>query len=170
MTSVTISPHARIAALVGVLLIVLAGSAIYLLHGHSTPAAVTTPPAHHDPTPPTKRVHIVPPRIDPLLPAPLRSALERHRFVVVGFYNPHSPVTRRTIAQARAGAADSHVPFVAVNLLNDKVAGPLTALLPAGELLPNPGVAIYERSGTILYRSDSYLREAEVVEAVRESR
>ena len=32
-------------------------------------------------------------------------------------------------------------------MLNDAVAGPLTALLPTGELLPNPGFAIYRRPG-----------------------
>ncbi len=170
MTSTTLSPHARIAAIVGVLLIALISSAIYVLHGHSQPAAITKFPIHHHPTQPTtKPVHVVVPAVNPLLPTPLRTALAHSPLVVAGFYNPHSPVEMLTIDEARAGAAAAHIPFLAVNLLDDSVAGPLTALLPSNELLPNPGLAIYERSGTIVYRSDGYLSQAAVTQAVKDS-
>jgi len=171
-TSVTISPQARIVALVGVLLIVLGGSAFYVMHRHTQPQTVTTPPAQQQtqhPTP-TPRVHIVRPTVDPLFPTPLRNALEHNAIVVVGFYNPDAPVGSATITEAQAGAAAAHVGFLRVNLLDDAVAGPLTALLPAGQLLPNPGIVIYKRPGTILYRSDGYLDRAAVVEAVQGSR
>jgi hypothetical protein len=168
MPSTTISPHARIGALVGVLLTALAGSAVYMLHGHSQPLTVTTPtPVPHHPSGP---VHVVPPTVDPLLPAPLHLQLEHYPRVVVGFYNPHSPVDSLTIQAARAAASAAHVPFIAVNLLDDAVAGPLTALLPAGELLPNPGFAIYKRPGTLVFRSDGYLDQATVTQALKETR
>ena len=172
MTSMTLSPHARIAALVGVLVLALAGSAIFVLHGHSQPVAITKPIVHHHPTTPptTKPDHVVVPAVNPLLPAPLRTALEHSPFVVAGFYNPNSAVEKLTIDEARAGAAAAHTPFLTVNLLDDAVAGPLTAFLPANELLPNPGIAIYERSGTIVYRSDGYLGRAAVAQAVKDSR
>ena len=64
----------------------------------------------------------------------------------------------------------AHVPFRAVSLLDDAVAGPLTALLPAGQLLPNPGFVVYKRPGTVAYRSDGYLKSASVAQAVREAR
>ena len=168
-TSVTISPQARIVALVGVLLIALGGSAFFLLRGHSQPQiTITTPPTQQPETP--TPVHVVRPTVDPLLPTPLRAALQAHPIVVVGFYNPASPVTMRTISEAEAGAATARVGFLRVNLLDDAVAGPLTALLPAGQLLPNPGIVIYGRPGTLLYRSDGYLDRAAVVEAVRGSK
>ena len=174
MSSVTLSPHMRIVALVGVLLIALGGSAFFVLHGHSKPVTpIATTPMQHPtthPTTPPPRVHVVRPTVDRLLPTPLRNALKRDAFVVVGFYNPDYPVTRHTIAEARAGAAATHAGFVAVNLLNDSVAGRLTALLPSGQLLPNPGIAIYGRPGTLLYRADGYLNRAAVVEAVRGAR
>ena len=106
MSSVTLSPHMRIVALVGVLLIALGGSAFFVLHGHSKPVTpIATTPMQHPtthPTTPPPRVHVVRPTVDRLLPTPLRNALKRDAFVVVGFYNPDYPVTRHTIAEARA--------------------------------------------------------------------
>lgn len=171
MPTTTISPHARIGALIGVLLTVLAGAAIYMLQGHSQPVTIpTTPTVQPHPSKPTGPVHVVKPTVNPLLPAPLRSALERNPVVVAGFYNPHSPVDQLTIQEARAGAAASGAGFVSVNLLDDSVAGPLTALLSSGELLPNPGFIVYKRPGTLVYRSDGYLSRTNVAQAVKESR
>jgi len=169
MPSTTISAHARIGALLGVLLTVLAGSAIYFLHAHSQRATVTPPAVQPRPTP-TKPVQVVRPTVNPLLPTSIRIALEHYPLVVAGFYNPHSPVEKRTLAEVRAGAAAVHAPFRAVNLLDDAVAGPLTALLPSGQLLPNPGFVIYRRPGTVVYRSSGYLSSASVSQAVREAR
>ena len=169
MPTTTISPYARIGALLGVLLTVLAGSAFYLFHSHSHPATVITPTVHHHPKPPAP-VHVVRPTVNPLYPAPVRNALERYPLVVVAFYNANAPVGGLTIAEARAGAAAAHVGFVSVNLLDDSVAGPLTALLPSGELLPNPGFLIYGRPGKIVYRSDGYLNRTSVAQAVQDAK
>lgn len=175
MNSVTLSPQARIAALVLVLLVALGGSAFFLLHGHSQPQTVTTPapPVQHPvqhPTPTPTHHHPVQPTVDPLLPTPLRTALMQNPIVVVGFYDPHSHVSRRTITEARAGAATADVGFLAVNLLNDAVAGRLTALLPSGQMLPSPGIAIYARPGTIVYRTDGFIERMAVVQAVMGTR
>jgi len=165
----TISPHVRIGALVGVLLTVLTGAALFLMHGNSQPTTVAPPVVHHHPAPP-KHLHVVRPTVDPLLPAPLRTALVRYPVVVAAFSAPNSPVGKLTVAETRAGAAAAHVGFVSVNLLDDKVAGPLTALLPAGELLPDPGFAIYRRSGALVFRSDGYLSRTGVAQAVKVAR
>src|SRR3954469_16729966 len=111
MSSTTISPHVRIGALIGVLLIALAGSAIFLLRGHSQPATVTPPAVNPHPTSP-KPVHVAqqPPTVNPLLPDSIRFVLGHYPVVVVGFYNPHAPVDMRTIEEARAGALAAHVP------------------------------------------------------------
>lgn len=169
MPSMTISPHARIAALIGVLLIALAGSAYFLMHGHSHSTTVAPPAVQQPPAPSTKPVHVVQPTVNPLFPEPIHVTLAHYPIVVVGFYNPHSPVDMLTIAEARTGAAAAHVPFRSVSLLNDAVAGPLTALLPAGQLLPDPGFVIYRRPGTVVYRSDGYLTSANVAQAVKEA-
>lgn len=169
MPSTTLSPQARIVALVGVLLIALAGSAYFLLGGHKPATSVLTPPAHHSKPPTTTHHHHVGPKINPLVPGPLRYALVRYPVVVVAFFNPASPVSMLTVTEARAGALTAGVGFLAVNVRDDSVAGPLTALLTAGQILPNPGIAIYGRPGTLLYRADNYVDRAVVVQAVRNS-
>jgi hypothetical protein len=170
MDSTTISQHARIGALLGVLLTVLAASAFVLMRGNSHPATAPPPPVVQQQPKPHETVHVVRPTVNALFPAPVHSALEHYPRVVVGFYNPRSAVDRMTIEEARAGAASQHVFFVAVNVLDDSVAGPLTALLPAGQLLPNPGFAIYKRPGTLVYRSDGYLNRTSVAQAVKDAR
>ena len=169
MPITTISPQVRIGALLGVLVTVLAGSAIFLLHRHSTPATITPPATHHQ-SAPSKPVHVVAPRVNPLLPPSVHIKLDHYPLVIVGFYNPHSPVDALTMEEAHAAATTAHLPFVPVNLLNDAVAGRLTALLPAGELLPNPGFVIYRRPGMLVYRSDGYLTEAGVAQAIKDVR
>jgi len=168
MSSTTLSPNARIGALIGVLFVTLLGAG-YFLMGHSQPATVT-PPAVQPSTTPSTPVHVVRPTVNPLLPAPLHTALNHYPVVMVGFSNPHSGVDRLTIDEARAGAKAMHIPFVAINLLDDSLAGPLTALLSSGQLLPNPGFLIYKRPGTVVYRSDGYLSRTNVAQAVKDAR
>src|SRR5437016_5987187 len=125
MTSTTLSPHARIAALVGVLLVALIGSAVFVLHGGSKPAVIVKPPVNTHPThPSTKPVHVVKPDVNPLLPPRVSGPLEHSKRVVVGFFNPNARIDRLPMDEAKAGAAMAHVPFVSVNLLNDSIAGP----------------------------------------------
>lgn len=170
MSTTTISPHVRIGVLIGLLVTVLAGGAWYfLLRGNAQQQTVTTPVIiHHKPQP--KPVHVVKPTVNPLLPAGVHSALAHYPLVVVGTYNPKDPVELLTITEARAGAAAAHVPFVAVDLLDNKIAGPLTSLLTEGELLPSPGFLIYKRPGTVVYRSDGYLNRTSVAQAVKDAR
>ncbi|MDX6479863.1 MAG: hypothetical protein QOG85_373 [Gaiellaceae bacterium] len=165
MPTTTITPKVRLAALIGVLLIALAGSAFFMLRGHTKTPSTTAPPSTH-PTTPTHRTR---PTVNPLLPAPLRAVLEQHRIVVVGFFNPDSPIGLRTIAEARAGAALAGVGYFTVDLRHDSVAGPLTALLPSGQMLPNPGIAIYKRPGRIIYRADGFLLRQLIPQAIKDS-
>lgn len=190
-----ISPQMRIVALAGVLLIALAGSALLLLH-KSKPAAVTLPPTHRTTTPathrtaPTHRTTTTPPKthsrrpapaqhrhvkaarptVNPLLPAKLRAAIGRHPVVVVAFFDSQNRIDSLTVAEARAGAAAGGAGFATVNLLADKVAGRLTALLPPNELLPAPGILVLKRPGRIVWRFDGYLDRQAVAQAVRNVR
>jgi hypothetical protein len=177
-----ISPQMRIVALVGVLLIALAGASLVLLR-HSAPSAASPPPAthhrakpvtpvsqHHSPAPPPVRVKVVQPAVNPLLPGVLRAALARHLLVVAAFYDPQVKVDSLTVTEARAGAAGASSGFVAVNLLDDAVAGRLTALLPANELLPTPGILVYDRHGKVVYRFDGYLDRQAIAQAVKSSK
>jgi hypothetical protein len=110
------------------------------------------------------------PLVNPLLPERVSAPLEHSKLVLVGFFNPNARIDRLPMDEAKAGAAMAHIPFASVNLLNDSIAGPLTALLPANQILPNPGIAIYDRTGTIVFRGDGYLSRTTIAQAVKESR
>lgn len=191
--SISISPQIRVVALMGILLIAVAGAYKYVLH-HESNAPIVIPPVHH--TKPAPTTHQKPAqaqtgkhhrsasagatsgsgarsaarpaslnRVNPLLPAPVRSALEEHRIVVVGVWDPKAPVDEFSVAEARAGAADAGVGFALVDVLDNKVAGPLTALLPKGDMLPDPGVLVYRAPGQLLYRFSGYLDRDAVAQA-----
>jgi hypothetical protein len=91
------------------------------------------------------------------LPMLLNEALRAHRIVVVSVFDPQSHTDAISYAEARAGAGDiSAAGFLGVSVLDDSVAGPLTAALPGGGLLPVPGVLIYRRPGTLIQRVDGF--------------
>jgi hypothetical protein len=99
------------------------------------------------------------------LPKPLQWQLAHHKVVVVSFYNPSSNVDAISVAEAHAGATDAGAGFLLVSVLDNKVAGILTALLPGGGLLPDPGVIIYRAPGDIALRLDGFSDRASVAQA-----
>jgi hypothetical protein len=99
------------------------------------------------------------------LPAPLQWELAHHRVVVVSFYNPKADVDAISVAEAHAGATAARSGFLLVSVLDNKVAGILTALLPSGGLLPEPGVLIYRAPGTIAVRMDGFADRDSVAQA-----
>jgi hypothetical protein len=99
------------------------------------------------------------------LPKPLQWQLAHHKVVVVSFYNPSSSVDAISVAEAHAGATDAGAGFLLVSVLDNNVAGILTALLPGGGLLPDPGVIIYRAPGDIALRLDGFADRASVAQA-----
>ena len=99
------------------------------------------------------------------LPAPLQWQLATHHIVVVSMYNPSSTVDSIAVAEAHAGAAAAGAGFLLVNVLDDSLAGPLTALLPGGGLLPDPGILIYRAPGNIAMRIDGFVDRDAVAQA-----
>jgi len=99
------------------------------------------------------------------LPAPLQWQLAQHHIVVVSIYNPESDVDSISVAEAHAGATEAGAGFLLVSVLNDAVAGPLTALLPGGGLLPDPGILIYRSPGNIAMRIDGFVDRDAVAQA-----
>jgi len=131
---------------------------------HAASTSARTKPgaaATHKATTPARHGNLV----DARLPAPLQWQLSQHRLVVVALYNPQADVDAISVAEAHAGASDAGVGFLLVNVLDNKVAGPLTALLPGGGLLPNPGILVYRAPGTLVYRFDGFLDRAGVAQA-----
>jgi hypothetical protein len=90
------------------------------------------------------------------LPKPLQWQLSQHKVVVVSIYNPNANVDAIAVAEAHQGAVDAGAGFLLVSVLDDKVAGILTGLLPGGGLLPDPGVLVYRAPGEIALRLDGF--------------
>ena len=99
------------------------------------------------------------------LPAPLQWQLAHHKVVVVSLYNPNADVDAISVAEAHAGATAAGAGFLLVSVLDNKVAGILTALLPGGGLLPEPGVLVYRAPGTIAVRMDGFADRDSVAQA-----
>jgi hypothetical protein len=106
-------------------------------HASAPKPAVATPPANG-------------------LPIVLDDLFRRHRIVVVSVFDPQDKTDAISYAEARAGAADAGAGFLGVSVLDDSVAGPLTAALPDQGLLPVPGILIYRRPGVLVQRIDGF--------------
>ena len=104
-------------------------------------------------------------RVYAQLPRPLQWQLAHHKVVVVSLYNPRSDVDAISVAEAHAGAVDAGAGFLLVSVLDNKVAGILTALLPGGGLLPDPGVLVYRAPGDVALRLDGFADRASVAQA-----
>jgi hypothetical protein len=104
------------------------------------------------------------------LPHALQWELAHHNVVVVSLYNPSSDVDAISVAEAHQGAVDAKVGFLLVSVLDNKVAGILTALLPGGGLLPDPGVLVYRAPGDVALRLDGFADRASVAQAALNAR
>ena len=190
----TISRPIRIVALVAVMLAAGGGAMLTLHKGKgtaappvvvqpSTPKAVKTAMTAHAASkaapaqtsartaPPTSVAHATakPKTASPVgangLPRMLDSAFRKHRIVVVSLFDPQSQTDAISYAEARAGAGEAGAGFVGVDLLDSSVAGALTSALPGGGLLPEPGVLIYRRPGTLVGRLDGFNDRDSVAQA-----
>jgi hypothetical protein len=189
--NLTLSPQIKILALVGVLAAVGLMASLTLFGGHSSATNDVTPvqraPRRHTVAAPVRPAAVTPhaaarPHVKrhvaakpkpvsrgnlvySTLPVPLQYALSQHDVVVVSTYDPNADVDKIAVAEAHAGAQDASVGFVLVNVLDDAVAGRLTALLPGGGLLPDPGVLVYKAPGNIAFRFDGFVDRATVAQA-----
>jgi hypothetical protein len=183
--NITVSPQIRILALVGLLAVLGLGASVMVLGRGGSPtetqAVSTAAPAtthastvatkpHVTPAKPATKPHAVakPHHAKPAsnkfrgnqvysnLPGALQWQLAHHKVVVVSIYNRRSDVDSISVAEAHQGADDAKVGFLLVDVLDNKVAGILTALLPGGGLLPDPGVLVYRAPGDIALRLDGF--------------
>ena len=154
--------------------------AVTSAHPATTPRVTPTKP--HPATKPAVKHHVVArhhakpkPKAKPRafhgnpvyanLPQALQWQLAHHKVVVVSVYNPHSDVDAISVAEAHEGAAAANAGFLLVSVLDNKVAGILTALLPGGGLLPDPGVLVYRAPGDVALRLDGFADRDAVAQA-----
>jgi hypothetical protein len=98
------------------------------------------------------------------LPEPLAQALGRYRTVVASLYDPYSQVDGTSFAEARAGAALARVGFVPLSVLSQRDVGKLTQQLG---LLPDPGVLVYVRPGTLAAKIAGFADKETVAQAAQ---
>lgn len=101
------------------------------------------------------------------LPHALQWELAHHKVVVVSLYNPASDTDAISVAEAHAGAVEAGAGFLLVSVLDNKVAGILTALRPDGSLLPDPGVLVYRAPGNVAIELDGFNDRDSVAQAAK---
>jgi hypothetical protein len=192
----TLSAPIRYAALLGLLATLLIGGGMTVL-GHREGSVATSPHViKHHPFGPgvTKKTTVAPkkhsakatrpkakPAVTPVpkealrpsavaaalaagLPNAIATALGRHQTVVVSLYNPYSEVDGIAFAEARAGAKIAGVGFVPLNVLSEAQVGKLTQMLG---LLPDPGLLVYIRPGTLVVRISGFADKETVAQAAQ---
>jgi hypothetical protein len=98
------------------------------------------------------------------IPAPIAKALGKHPIVVVSVYNPYSEVDGIAFAEARAGAQMANVGFLPLSVLSQAQVGKLTEQLG---LLPDPGLLVYARPGTLVARISGFADKETVAQAAQ---
>jgi hypothetical protein len=193
--TLTLSPPIRYAALLALLAAVLIGGGMTML-GHGESSVATTPHLikHHPFGPGVKKQAAAPkkhsakatkPKATPIVPAvpkapeqpsaviaalaaglpnAVATALGRHQTVVVSLYNPYSEVDGIAFAEARAGAKIAGVGFVPLNVLSEAQIGNLTQMLG---LLPDPGLLVYIRPGTLVAKISGFADKETVAQAAQ---
>jgi hypothetical protein len=139
---------------------------------HATPVrpkATPVAPPKTATTTPAVTTPAAPPVAANGLPLVLAEALMAHKVVVVSLFDPQSQTDAISYAEAKAGAAAAGVGFLGVNLLDDAVTSPLTATLPGGGLLPDPGVLVYSAPGTLVLRLDGFNDRDAVAQAAAQA-
>ena len=193
--TLTLSPPIRYAALAALLVAVLVGGGMTMLghggksssvasptvikhHPFGAGAKKATAPAKKQASPqvkPKTRPHApAAPRVTDRaiviaalaagLPKPIATALGRQKTVVVELYNPYSEVDGIAFAEARAGAKMAGVGFVPLNVLSEAQVGKLTQMLG---LLPDPGLLVYIRPGTLVARISGFADKETVAQAAQ---
>jgi hypothetical protein len=108
------------------------------------------------------------PKLDPTLnsglPSTVLSAFSGRKVVVVALYAPDVPLDQMAVAEARAGAGAAGVGFVALNVLQEAQARPLTKLLG---VLEDPAVLVFRRPGDLFLRLSGYADQQTVAQAAR---
>ena len=98
------------------------------------------------------------------LPAALEAALTRNRVVVVSLYAPKVEIDEMAMREARAGAAAAGVGFVALNVLTESQARPLTKQLG---VLEDPAVLVFRRPNVLVVRFSGFADMQTVAQAAR---
>jgi hypothetical protein len=101
------------------------------------------------------------------LPLVLSRALARNPVTVVALFDPRAELDELALAEARAGAADANVGFLAIDVFNEQQVRPLTQLLG---VLTSPSLLVYKRPNTLFVRIDGFSDRQTVAQAASNAR
>ena len=154
----TLSTPVKVLALAGLALILGAGGVVMLV-AHPSHKAAPTPSAvipvvhvvtHHTVAPkPAPKPKL---QLDPNLPTPVRQKLQLSRETVAYVYTGASAADRALLTQVRKGAHAAGVPFVALNVTNEKLAESVfgwtaTTADPIVLVVRRPGKIVFQLAG-----------------------
>jgi hypothetical protein len=161
----------RVVAL-GVLVVVVAGGFFAVTHKSTTTTTASSTPARTTPattTPTTTPSHthtVTPAKLNTHgLPVPVAQALQKHSVVVVALTTPHGE--QSTSAEAKAGAAQMHAGFVAIDVFHQKNG---TAILRKLGVVDTPEVLVIRRPGVITSQFKGFVDRDVVAQAVADAR
>lgn len=129
----------------------------------TTPAASTKPKAKATPKP-KPRIVVARVKLNPGLPSSVAAALQLRKVAVVVLYSPRAPVDDIVVKEARAGAEAVGAAFVALNVLDERQARPLTTLLG---MLEDPTVLVFRRPGDVAVTFDGFADRETVAQAAQ---
>jgi hypothetical protein len=117
-----------------------------------------------------KAAHARTPSVIDGMPGTLAVALRKTPVVVVALYSPQSSVDGVAREEAQQGAGMSGAGFVALNIADNKVAAPLTALLSgaataADRVLDDPAVLVFKQPKTLFVRFNGFTDRDTVAQA-----
>jgi glucose/arabinose dehydrogenase len=188
--AVQLSTPVKLVAILGLALTIVGGGGMTLLGRSEADAGVVLPqplvtatkPAKSAAEPAPKKVSAKPKpavRAKPAakrkpaavaangLPAPVATALETSRVVVVALFTPSSAIDELALAEAQAGAKAANAGFVAVNVLREGQGRAIARLLGVTD---SPTLLVYRAPGTLAFRLDGFADLDTVAQAALDAR
>jgi hypothetical protein len=139
--------------------------------GSASGAPVTSRPATK-PVAATKPKHVAPKvpsavrlALDQGWPRPIAKAFARHRVVVAVLYSSEAALDRDALAEARAGAGQTGVPIVSLDVSAASDSATRKVLQKLG-LLDAPATLVLQRPGKLFLELDGYSDKETVAQAV----
>jgi hypothetical protein len=170
----TLSTPVKVVALAGLALMLgAAGLLLLSSHGSSSPSAVhhataartihITTPARHAPVVKAKPKLV----LDPSLPPAVARKLHLSHEAVVFAYTGASASDRALLTQVREGAHSAGVPFVPLNVTDEKTA---VAVHGWADTSADPVTLVVKRPGTILFQVQGLTDSQAVAQAAASAR
>jgi hypothetical protein len=155
--------------------VVLAGGYWMVVRKHtSTPTTASSTPVSTTPTsttPSKTHTHTATPPARKLathgMPVAVARALQKHSVVVVSLSSPRSDLDKLASAEARAGAAASHVGFVSINVFHQRAGIPLLHKLG---IVDTPAVLVVTRRHSVTAELKGFVDRNVVAQAVSDAR